>query len=100
MSMAQLDHHPDGITRFLAQTGLMGGRWFSLHDVDRSVGRIRKVPLCSPDATHRLFVQADKARWSYAFAPGEGRQLAIAALERQLQTATYSQPRAAARDGR
>lgn len=98
--MVQLEHRADGTTRFLAQAGLMGGRWFSLHDVDLSSGRIRKRALGASDATHRLFVQADAGRWSYAFTPGEGRGLEIPALERQLQAAHYSQPRDAARDGR
>ena len=34
MSRVQLEHREDGTVRFLAQAGLMAGRWFSLHDVD------------------------------------------------------------------
>jgi|GEM_PF-4356232 len=96
----QLERRPDGTTRFLAQAGLMGGRWFSVHDVDQGAGRVRKVALSATEATHRMFVQADKGVWAHAFAPREGRGLEIPALERQLQAAHYTQPRAAARDGR
>lgn len=100
MSVAQLEHRPDGTTRFLALTGLMGGRWYSLHDVDTSAGRIRKVALGSLEASHRFFVQADRGRWAYGFAPGEGRGLTVPTLERQLQAARYSNPSRVACDGR
>jgi len=86
----QLDRRPDGGIRFRALAGLMGGRRFALHDVDRSTGRIQKVALESAEATHRIFIQADGGRWTYAFTPGEGRGLAAPALERQLQAAKYS----------
>ena len=96
----QLDHRSDGTTRFLAQAGLMGGRWFSLHDVDQGGGRVRKVALGSVQATHRIFLQADAGRWFYSFAPGEGRGLEVQALGRQLQAAKSRMPNATARDGR
>ena len=76
----------------------MGGRWFSLHDVDRSGGRIRRVGLGSPAATHRFFVQADRGRWEFKLEPND-RSLDTASLERQLQAATYRMPVAVARDG-
>ena len=93
----QIAHRPDGTTRFLAKTGLMGGRWFTIHDVDLTSGRIRKRALGASDATHRLFVQADKGRWTYAFEPGEGKGLGVSALESQLQDATYRMPDAVRR---
>lgn len=95
----QLDSQPDGSTRFLALTGLMGGRWFRLHDIDRRSGRTRRVSLESPDATHRIFVQTDGGRWIYSFAKGELRALDVALLERQLIGARFRAPegRASAR---
>ncbi len=74
---------PDGKLRFQATTGLMGGRWYAVHDIRIVAGRIRKVPLKSDRATHRLFVQTDTGRWTYAFTAGESRALAVPALERQ-----------------
>ena len=89
----QIEHRADGTTRFLAQAGLMGGRWFSLYDVRIVAGRSRKTALGSPAATHRVVVQADRGRWTYPLQVPDSRVLdAVAVLERQLQAATYRMP--------
>jgi hypothetical protein len=88
----RLEPKRDAATYFLAQTGLMGGRRFRVYDVRIVAGRTRRATIPLQSATHRIFVQADSGRWSYGFAPGEGRELEISALERQLRAATYHMP--------
>lgn len=78
----------------------MGGRWFSLHDVDQRTGRVQRMELGSSKATHRVFLQADRGRFSYEFAPGDSREITLAVLGGQLQSARYFNPSRVARDGR
>ena len=86
----QIDRREGGVVYFRARDGMMGGRRYRLYDVDRSAVTLRRVEVESPRATHRIFVQADQARWTYTFSKGERRELIASALERQLQQATYS----------
>ena len=97
MSIVQLDRGPDGAVRFLAQAGLMSGRWFRVYDVRIVAERLRVVDVGSSEATHRSFVQADRGRWTYKFVVTDSRTLEPAALERQLQSAKYRMPDAVRR---
>jgi hypothetical protein len=87
----------DTPTYFTATTGLMGGRRFRVYDVRILAGRTRRATIGSLAATHRVFVPADKGRWTYEFSVIDSRALEPAALERQLQAATYRMPNPVAR---
>ena len=63
--------HIDGRLRFRAELGMMGGRWYSVYDDAILDGQSRKLEHTSPAATHRVFVQPDTGRWTYAFTPVE-----------------------------
>ena len=81
----------DGSFRFTDRRGKMASMRFHGYDVVIRDGRTRRIRAESPGWTHRLFIQADEARWTYAFASGEDRRLEEAALDRQFAASTYAQ---------
>lgn len=70
----------------------MGGFRFHGYDVVITNDRIRRVAAESPGSTHRIWVQADTARWTYRFAQGEDRRLDPVQLDRQFASSAYSAP--------
>jgi hypothetical protein len=88
----ELERRATGAAYYRDVRGKMPGMRFRVHDLDLSGTKVRAVALESPEATHRIFLQADSARWSYAFRPDEDRTLDPFALERQLLNARYRMP--------
>ena len=89
-SDGRMQHLQDGKLRWMSKTSFHGSGWvFSIHDVAIRAGRLRKFTHESVEATHRVFVMADGARWVYTFEAGEARALEAPALELQLDDATY-----------
>lgn len=89
---AQISRLTDGSFRFRSTSSKMGGFGFHCYDVAIINGRIRRRHYEDKSATHRSFIQADGARWTYAFTPGERHTLSAPALERQIDHAKYSSP--------
>src|SRR5258708_40319236 len=86
----QIERREDGSAHLRAKLGMMGARRYRVHDVVKIGVRVRRVDVESARATHRIVVQADQARWTYAFGPGERRELIAAEMERQLAASQYS----------
>lgn len=82
----------DGSFMYYNRAGKMCGMRFHGYDVVNTAGRIRRVAAESPRATHRIFVQADTARWTYPFAVGDNRRLGETVLDAQFAAATYTAP--------
>jgi hypothetical protein len=93
-----LGHRTAKAIYYRARAGRLGGDLVRVSDV--TIDPVRVHSLGSPAATHRVFIQPSEARWTYAFAAKEGREITPAALERQIGEAAYSQPDAARRNPR
>jgi hypothetical protein len=66
------------------------GRVWTVYDVRRVGGRIRRTAIASDTATWRVFVGADGKRHAYRFTSRESRELDPSALGRQLARARWS----------
>jgi hypothetical protein len=66
------------------------GHAWTVYDVTRGGGRIRKTAFASSTATWRVFVGSDGKRHAYRFEPREARELDPELLARQLSQARWS----------
>lgn len=66
------------------------GRAWTVYDVRRVDGRIRRTALASEMATWRVFVGADGKRCAYRFEHRESRELDPSVLARQLNGARWA----------
>jgi hypothetical protein len=76
----------NGRVRFVDGTG----RVWTVYDVRRLGGRIRRTALASDTATWRVFVGPDGRRHAYRFEPRTSRELDPSALGRQLNRALWA----------
>jgi hypothetical protein len=75
-----------GKVRFFDATG----RAWSVYDVRRLNGRIRKTALAAEVATWRVFVAPDGKKHAYRFQRGEARELEPSRLAQQLHSARWA----------
>ncbi len=66
------------------------GHAFTVYDVARVGGRIRRTALAAGTATWRVFVGSDGRRHAYRFRRGEARELDPELLDQQLNGARWS----------
>jgi hypothetical protein len=66
------------------------GRAWSVYDVRRVNGRMRKTALAAPAAAWRVFVGSDGKRHAYRFPRGEPRELEPTRLAQQLNRALWA----------
>ncbi|MDB4916813.1 MAG: hypothetical protein JWM95_4457 [Gemmatimonadetes bacterium] len=78
--------------RFTSNNGPTKRATFTVYDVLIVDGRRRRLPFGSPAASHRLFVDEDRGRYTYRFRPREDRAPVAALLQRQLTHAEYAHP--------
>jgi hypothetical protein len=81
--------------RVVFQSGRMrffdkSGHPFTVYDVARVGGRIRRTAPAAGSATWRVFVGADGKRYAYRFRRGEARELDPMLLDQQLNGARWS----------
>jgi hypothetical protein len=67
-----------------------GARPWTVYDVRRVAGRIRKTALAAEVATWRVFVGPDGKRHAYRFKRGETRELEPTRLAEQLTSALWA----------
>jgi hypothetical protein len=67
-----------------------GGRVWTVYDVRRVSGRIRRTALAAQAATWRVFVGVNGKRHAHRFEPGEPRELDPARLAQQLNAARWA----------
>lgn len=83
------------VPRVAFQSGRMrffdkSGHAFTVYDVARVGGRIRRTALAAVSATWRVFVASDGKRHAYRFRRGEARELDPMLLDQQLNGARWS----------